>query len=133
MNFKVESSYNPETNIGILKLIGSPVSHQEIDVAVENAAKVWAHDKHKTYALTDLTELDFTKFEIMSYYERQVAPLVNGKLAFSVVVSTKTSMDILSRAYNVISGRQLPIVHNHEDAMALITKEQQKLGVFPAL
>ena len=133
MDFKVESSYNPETNIGILKLIGSPISHQEIDVAVENAAKVWAHDKNKTYALTDLTELDFTKFEIMSYYERQVAPFVNGKLAFSVVVSTKTSMDILSRAYNVISGRQLPIVHNHEDAMALITKEQQKLGVFPAL
>lgn len=133
MSFNVETSYNPETNVGIMKLIGSPSSHQDIDVAVEKAAKAWVHNKHKTYALTDLTELDFTKFEIMSYYERQIAPIVNGKVVFSVIVTTKTSMDILSRTYNVISGRHLPIVHSYEDAMALIVKEQQKLGVFPPL
>lgn len=133
MSFSIETSYNQAKNIGILKVTGAPSTKGEVDEIVTKAASIWLNDKHKVYSITDLAQMDFTKFEMLSYYQQQIMPLMKGRTAMSIVVTTSASMDVLARMFNIISGSHLPVVSSMEEAIGMIEKEQVVSGVYPSI
>lgn len=133
MDFSIETSYIQAKNIGVLRVSGSPSTKQEVDGIVNKATSIWLNDRHKVYSITDLTQMDFTKFEMLNYYQQQIMPLMKGRTALSVIVTTTATMDVLARMFNIISGSHLPVVNSMDEAMALIEKEQAISGIFPSI
>ena len=132
MGFDVQTEYDTQNNICIVRMIGSPENDVDIDKLVDISTKLWTKP-YKVYSISDISKLDFAKFALIDSYQKKVAPIIKEKVVFGVSISSSILADRAAKMFNIVGGTHLVFVASLEAAYEAIKKQQAISGVFVPL
>jgi hypothetical protein len=132
MAFEVQTEYDSTNNIGIVRLVGSPQTEDDVNRIVEAATKTWTKS-HKVYAITDLSQLDFAKLSVIDEYQKKISPISKEKVVMSVSVSSSILADRAAKMFNTMGHRSIVFAKSMEEAHEIVKSQQNSLGVFVPL
>ena len=131
LNVQVESSYDAEKNIGIIKFINKPLSFEDMDYFADQITGLAKKGgQNKTWNITDISQMGMASPKLVSYYQGLIKPIRDKYVVDYCVICEKTMERVAAQLFNILMREKSPIVRSLDEAMDWTIKEQEKRGRF---
>ena len=109
INVQVEGEYDAERNIVIVSFINKSLSIEDIDYTVSQV-EYWAKQggENQVWAINDISKMDTASPKLVSYYQKQVKPILDKYLIDYCVICEKTMERIAAQLFNVLIREKHP-------------------------
>ncbi len=133
MCFEVDGTYDPVTNIAIMKHNGQPLNKGDLDKVYEKHLEVWGNQNHKVYVISDVRKAGKGDYGKVSYHVNRMKRLRKERAALTVMIADSIESKFTVKLYQFISGIKITTATSVDEAIEIIKKMQTHEGVFPPL
>jgi hypothetical protein len=133
MSCEITCSYDPSTNIALMKFCGKPDSFADMDRAIQAHKETWGNRDHKVWVISDIIDLNKGSYRLVSYYARKMHDLRMTRAAMTVMITGNIESKFSAKMYEIVSSAKIAQARNLDEALAIVKLEQAKLGIFITL